>query len=358
MSRINTIIIGQGIAGTAVALELFRKGESFVCIDNNLKHASSTVAAGLYNPVVFRKPTLGFNADNVLPFALNRYKELEQLLGSKFLHERPYWKFFENYKTINNWEAKAANEKFRSYIELPLKKGPILGVNNKLPYAQTKFTGNVDIPAFLKASKAFFEKNNQSLTGEVTKIIAGNEIELRLGNGKSMTCSRLILARGHQERNYKEFEHATVGATKGDILTISCPDLKCDFTLSKGFFILPIGADLYKVGATYDWEDKTDNPSESAKKELQKRFESLVSLPYTVVNHEAGLRPGAKDRRPLLGSHPENKNLFLFNGLGSKGVLLGPYYANQLVEHIFEGKILDEEVNVERMKKYYGNTED
>ncbi len=352
-----TVIIGQGLAGSLLGHELSKKGNEFLIIDNGLIHASSTVAAGLYNPVVFRKPTLGFNADKVLPFALSTYKHLEQKLKANFLHERAYLKFFENYKTINNWEAKAADKKFRSYIKLPLKTELIKGVTNELPYAETKYTGNLNIPVFLEESKLFFEQNQSYINDQMVAISYGNEIELQLRNGQKIRCGRLILARGHQEGNHSVFEFATVGATKGDILTIKCPELKCDYTLSKGFFILPIGNDLYKVGATYDWEDKSYEPSISAREELKKRFESLVELPYEVIDHETGLRPGAKDRRPLLGAHPKHKNLFIFNGLGSKGVLLGPLYANQLVEHIFDNKPIDDEVNVERMKKYYGNIE-
>lgn len=352
----DTIIIGQGLAGTLLAFELNQNKRDFLIIDNAHKHSSSVVAAGLYNPVVFRKPTLGFNVEKVLPFALKKYQNLEDILGSKFLHQRPYLKFFENFKTINDWEAKAAEPKFYDFIKLPLLKAAIYGVNNDLPYAETKYTGNVDLPVFLKASNTFFKSNEALISDKVEEIKTGSKFKLNLSSGKEVFCNQLILARGFQEKNEPEFSYSTVGATKGDILTISCPNLKCDYILSKGFFILPIGKDLYKVGATYDWEDKTDAISVSAKQELLKRFESLVILPYEVVNHEAGLRPGAKDRRPLIGAHPEHKNLFIFNGLGSKGVLLGPYYANQLASHIFEGTPIDNEVNVNRMKKYYGNT--
>lgn len=358
MKKVDTIIIGQGIAGSLLAIELIEKGVDFLVLDNHLKHSSSTIAAGLYNPVVFRKPTLGFNVQNVLPFALHRYKELEQKLACSFLHERPYAKFFENYATINNWEATAADEKFRSYIKLPLKKESIEGVKNDLPYAETKYTGNVDLPLFLNAVGTLLKEQKALIQGNVKQIEYNQKITILLSNDDELQCNKLILARGHQERHSKEFAHATVGATKGDVLTIECPGLKSEYILSKGFFVMPIGNDKYKLGATYNWDDKSYEPSEEAKQELMKRFESLVDLPYKVIDHETGLRPGAKDRRPLLGAHPEIDNLYIFNGLGSKGVLLAPLYANQLANHIFEGKPIDKEVNVERMKKYYGNSED
>ncbi len=36
------------------------------------------------------------------------------------------------------------------------------------------------------------------------------------------------------------------------------------------FSISPIGNDLYKVGATYDWKDKTNNPTEEGKKRISR----------------------------------------------------------------------------------------
>jgi glycine/D-amino acid oxidase-like deaminating enzyme len=50
--------------------------------------------------------------------------------------------------------------------------------------------------------------------------------------------------------------------------------------------------------------------------------------------------------------HPQHKNLGIFNGLGSKGISLAPYWANHLVEHILEKKPLDSEViNAEALSK-------
>ena len=75
-----------------------------------------------------------------------------------------------------------------------------------------------------------------------------------------------------------------------------------------------------------------------------------------VLEHEVGIRPTVIDRRPLLGKHPEFDNILIFNGLGTKGVMLAPYFAQHLVDFI-EGNILEleGEVNINRFNKYFKN---
>ena len=67
-----------------------------------------------------------------------------------------------------------------------------------------------------------------------------------------------------------------------------------------------------------------------------------------MVQHEAGVRPSSNDRRPILGAHPQQKNIYIFNGLGAKGVMLAPYFAQQLGANITAGKAIDKEASVER----------
>jgi len=69
-----------------------------------------------------------------------------------------------------------------------------------------------------------------------------------------------------------------------------------------------------------------------------------------VVMHKAGIRPTVKDRRPFLGAHPDHNNLYVFNGLGTKGVSLAPYFAKHLVDHMVDGVELMKEVSIGRFE--------
>ena len=126
--------------------------------------------------------------------------------------------------------------------------------------------------------------------------------------------------------------------------------------IKSSVFILPIGNDLYKVGATYDWKDKTNNPTEEGKKELVDKLKELISCDFEIVEHFAGVRPTVKDRRPLVGTHPIHSQLHVLNGLGTRGVMLGPYLANQLFQHIENAVPLESEINIERCYKKSRNS--
>ena len=71
-------------------------------------------------------------------------------------------------------------------------------------------------------------------------------------------------------------------------------------------------------------------------------------MPYEIVGHVAGVRPAVKDRRPLIGESPVKKNVFIFNGMGTKGALLAPYWAAHLASHLFDGQPVDSEVSLFR----------
>ena len=65
---------------------------------------------------------------------------------------------------------------------------------------------------------------------------------------------------------------------------------------------MPLGNDLYKVGATYEWENLNDIPTENGKAELLKKINSVITSPYKIISHDAGVRPSVIDRRPVVGN--------------------------------------------------------
>jgi glycine/D-amino acid oxidase-like deaminating enzyme len=116
-------------------------------------------------------------------------------------------------------------------------------------------------------------------------------------------------------------------------------------------FLAQLGNDLYWVGATYEWHFENDAPTETARLELLERLDTVLKMPYQVIDHWAAIRPTVKDRRPFLGQHGEFPQLWIFNGLGTKGASLAPFWANHLSEAIQNDSALDPEVSIERFKQ-------
>ena len=139
---------------------------------------------------------------------------------------------------------------------------------------------------------------------------------------------------------------------KGELITIHAPELEIDFVLKSSVFIMPLGHDLFKVGATFKWSDKTNTPTKEGKLELLQKLNRLIKVPFEVVGHVAGIRPSVKDRRPLVGVHPKKGHLAILNGLGTRGVMIAPTVAKELYNHLENGETLRGEINISRFESF------
>ncbi|HTG65403.1 MAG TPA: FAD-dependent oxidoreductase, partial [Flavobacterium sp.] len=131
---------------------------------------------------------------------------------------------------------------------------------------------------------------------------------------------------------------------------IKAPGLDLDVIVNTSVFILPLGDGLFKVGATYNWKDKTDLPTEEGKQELIERIREIINCEFEIVEHFAGVRPTVRDRRPLVGTHSNYKSVHILNGLGTRGVMLGPAMAKELFDSVENGIPLQKEIDIKRFE--------
>ena len=168
---------------------------------------------------------------------------------------------------------------------------------------------------------------------------------------KNLQAKHIVFAEGFGLHSNPFFNDLPLDGTKGELLIIKAPNLDLNVVVKSNIFVLPLGNDLYKVGATYNWKDKTNNPTEEGKKELVENLNELIACEFQIIKHFAGVRPTVKDRRPLVGTHHKNKNIYILNGLGTRGVMLGPYLALQLFNTIEKNIPLENEINIQRFYK-------
>jgi glycine oxidase len=141
---------------------------------------------------------------------------------------------------------------------------------------------------------------------------------------------------------------------KGEILTIDMEKtISSTDIINRNAFLMPLSGNTYRAGATYDWEDLNDTVTAEGLNELKNKIGRITSDGYKVIKQEAGVRPSVLDRRPVMGKHPKHKNVHLFNGMGTKGVMLAPYFADQMLEFITTGKSPEAEVNLSRFDRFF-----
>lgn len=333
MPRPQWTVVGAGIAGTLSCLELIRREQTVRWIIDSDRPACSKVAAGMYNPITGKRFAKTWQVDVLQPFMETYYRKLEELTGTHFLFPKPVMKLFTDPDERGRWEARKDNDEFQRLAKPLEPDGRPDGVRD-LGYGGfiVPNAGSVRVATMLEAAKSYLDSRLEIIYGtfEEHSPIDGDIIHC---NGWRGVDNPLL--------NDIPLRHA-----HGDVLTIESAKLGDSHILNTGVYILPLGQDIFRVGATYNWNRLDPGPTEEGRKELTGQLDEILDVPYAVIDHGAGIRPATKRRTPVLGRVPEQPKHIVFNGLGSKGVLLAPYYTRQLIEHLLDDKPLDRDVDI------------
>jgi glycine oxidase len=345
---IDYIIVGNGLAGISFSEIALNANKKILVFDNN-SQPSSRVAVGLYNPVVLKRFSEVWKAKEQIDFAFPLYHQIQKKLKVTFDFELPIFRKLFSIEEQNNWFQAADKPNLAPFLDATLVTKSYPNIDSPFYYGKVHHTGYLNISILIEAYSNFLKSNNcfSTATFDYTAIEFFEEYILY----KNTKVKNIIFAEGFGLHANPYFSNLPLDGTKGELLIIKAPNLDVDVVIKSSVFILPIGNDLYKVGATYDWSDKTNTPTEEGKSELVNKLKEIISCDFEIVNHFAGVRPTVKDRRPLVGTHPIHKQLHVLNGLGTRGVMLGPYLANQLFQHIENNNPLEKEIDITRCYK-------
>lgn len=342
------IIVGLGLSGAAFASQLEDKGRSFIVFDEGGSN-SSKVAGGMMNPVILKRFTLAWNADEQLATANAFYRNLEKKTGSFFIRPVELYRKFSSAEEQNNWFEAADNRRLASFLDTDLK----FDLNPAIPadhgFGKVLETQRLDTRTFLDSYAAYLS----SLGNLQKEVFNYDDLEVLEDavSYRGIKAKRIIFCEGFGIRKNAFFKYLPLTGNKGEYIIIRSPDLKLYTTIKSSVFISPAGNDLYAVGATYSHSDKSSDPTAEAREELETKLKKLITVPYTVVDQVAGIRPSTVDRRPLVGQHPTLKKLFCCNGFGSRGVIIAPTVASDLLEFIEESKPLPAEIDLSRFTR-------
>ncbi|HPJ10569.1 MAG TPA: FAD-binding oxidoreductase [Flavobacterium sp.] len=342
---IDYLIIGSGLAGIAFAETALQYNKSIFVVDANL-HNSSKVAAGLYNPVILKRYSALANAGAQLDAMHTLYDSLQVKLGVKFKHDLAMLRKFYSIEEQNNWFAAADRPGLSDFLSTDLVYQKFSGIESPFGFGKVNRTGYVDTVGFLEAYREWLTKEKLFSN----QIFDYNLLDVRESsiNYRDIEAKHIVFAEGFGLHANPFFNDLPLDGTKGELLLIKAPLLSLDVLLNTNLFVLPVGNDLFKVGATYNWTDKTDTPTDSAREELVARLKEIITCDFEVIEQKAGVRPTVKDRKPLLGTHPEFDRLHIINGLGTRGVMLAPMMAKILFDYIEDKAPLPTEIDIRR----------
>jgi glycine/D-amino acid oxidase-like deaminating enzyme len=339
------IIVGSGLAGIAFAETLLQHNKSFVVFENK-SQSSSSIAGGLYNPVILKRFSEVWNAKSQLELANSFYEEIQKKLNVQFDFKIPIFRKFFSVEEQNNWFTASDKPNLAPFLSTTIVHKKYNGINAPFGYGEVLQTGYVDTIALLSHYHNYLKSLNLliSETFDYRQVkLFDDHIEY-----KNIKSKHIVFAEGFGMHSNPYFNYLPLDGTKGELFIIRAADLDLDVIINTSVFILPLGNDLFKVGATYNWKDKTNTPTQEGRKELIERIKEILNCDFEIVDHFAGVRPTVRDRRPLLGTHPKHKNFHILNGLGTRGVMLAPAMAIDLFDFIEEIKPLDKTIDIKR----------
>lgn len=310
------IIVGQGLAGTILAHHFLEAGISFEIWDSPLTHFNSSQAAGgIFNPVTGRKLEQTWLADELFTYLFDFYPRLEEKLGVRFFYPMPLFRPFAN-EEMKDWLIARKNQINHDYLRWESEG---VWVNK---------AGWVDVVTLLNVSKSYFEKLGILKIG----VFSG---------------SNAIFCEGFHGQKNPLWASLPFLPAKGELMEIHSDVPSKEYILNKNGFVLPLGDNKFKVGATYSWKEFTNMTTSESLQELKNKLKTMGVTQFDVTVQKTGVRPATQDRRPFVGFRPD-VNAGIFNGFGSKGVSLSPYFAKQWTDEIIGESVVNPEASIRR----------
>ena len=353
MKKVDFIIVGQGLAGSILAYILKKNGQNCLIIDRFTeggKKSSSQIAAGVINPITGMRFVKTWRIDAFLPAARHLYLELEGVLGVKLWHERSIYRTIRTIEEENSWLLR---QTYPDYMPFCGDTTPSVKEGQFKPFhalAEVKQGAQVNIPVLVERFRDYFIKNNMLVVDDFEAFTGSNQNTIF----KDIEASKIIFCEGANGSTNPYFSFLPFNLDKGELLLVHIPNLNLSHIFKNKMSIVPLHdteggqKDLYWVGATNTWAFDNDLPSETNKTLIINELKNTILLPFEVVAHHAAIRPTVKDRRPFLGIHPHHPNLGIFNGFGTKGASLIPFWANHFKDFLLDEKPLDKEVDIRR----------
>ena len=311
-------VVGAGLAGCTLAWHLLGRGVSFTLIEDRPEAAGSLAAAGMLCPVTGKAFNPSWRIEEFYDPALRFYGAIEETLGAQLWYDYPVVRPFFDAKDRRKFQKKRE--------ERPALFRWVQEVVDEVPHAQAEHgaviwagSGRLNVRAYVERSRSYFA--SQGLYEE------------RAVQGADQLKVYTTGARGLVDQNPVALPHRSA---KGEILKVKVPGLNQEQILSRGTWCVPTGeeAETFLVGANYDWDDLSNTPTAQGRETVEKGLQTLITLPYEVVGHVAGVRPIVRRSEPVIGSL--DAQTYYLNGLGSKGTLYAPRVAEILLAHLLD----------------------
>lgn len=357
---VDICILGAGLAGISLAYECSSSGLSVVVVDpNGIAGGASGTPIGLVNPATGRYATLGWKSKECYDAVLENLARVQKNSPVQFfkrsgvlrpaLDEKIAVKMKDNFDSTDwpegwcEWMDEVSVTEFHPGIQCT-------GGAVWLPIGLT-----VDISTYLKSFAEQLQTGGVRFISNLNYEISENDNywEVNIEKGTSIKAYKVVSCAGIHSTQLPYFNDIPLYPVKGQLAIFkSASPISFQHAVSALGYIGSLSMDRFVAGSTYEHKFQYEEPDEKGLEYLHSRLGSV--LPDLIGNSEildqwSGIRASTPNRKPIMGEHPNHPGLYLFTGLGSKGLLYSGYLSKLMALHIIEDSELPEEFSIDRL---------
>ncbi|MRJ07797.1 FAD-binding oxidoreductase [Ornithobacterium rhinotracheale] len=336
------LLVGYGIANVCFAKYCVENKHSFIIFDDQ-KITASNVAAGVVNPIVLKRFTPVWQAIEQMDLLKKTFGEFTELLGNKYFHEMPIYRVLANDKEAEIWHRKIQeNTILEKYLAPKIIDNKYESLKAEHGFGTMKETGYVDITQLLADFKNQYKEHFRNEKFDYAKLDVENNTY------EDIIFDKIVFAEGSKVSANPYFNFIPVVPNKGQVLKIRTEESLPRAIVKSKCFLMPIGKHEYYVGATYNREFENDEATIEDREKLEEQLAHFYTKRFQIIDEKVGIRPTVPDHKPIIGQHPEYSNLYVLNGLGTRGTFNGPAMSKALYESIEQDKPIDPLIDIKR----------
>mgnify|MGYP001185305936 CR=1 FL=1 len=331
---IDFLLVGHGLAGTLLADALERRGNRIAVADPYLPFGATKVAAGILNPIIGPKLNAPWRIKDCLNKARETYERLGKTWGVELFREFRMVRIFKDQEMASKWRVRKmeiATAPFmgKTFGSEELQK---MGVGAPFGAGEVLGAGALRTKELVDASRGFLRQDGLFHAETFDPLDAPPGL-------------RIVFCEGFRVKDNPWFSTLPFAPVRGEILELG--DDRTEF-LNGSTWFLPRGSSQALAGSTFDWDDLESGPTDEGAKRIMEGLHYLNGPKPSVMGSRSGVRPGTRDRMPIMGTHPQNPLISIFNGFGSRGGTLIPLCAKLFAEYLLEEHPLPEELDLRR----------
>lgn len=353
-------IIGAGFAGLSLADALQEADQNVIVIekDESGSGASGTPGA-LVNPATGRKGKKSWRAEKCYKAVRKNLEKIQNQASFSFFQKNGVLRPAQTEKM-----ARKMKEQFEKTVwpdgwcywltekEIEYRHPGIhcTGGGLWLPKALT-----VNGRKYLKAYSHWLKNKDVKIKTHCSaEVEQKNDHWAVYSDNFTIKCEKIVDATGYRVIKTHFWQDIKLEPIKGQLAEFQSKN-KLDFTHSVsglGYIANGSSDDSFIQGSTYEhnFEDlQTDKEGADYLKKRLKRMLPELAEEVKLISQWSGVRISAPNRKPVVGEHPRYQNLYLFTGLGSKGLLYGKFTAEHFANHLMKDAPLYNEIDIQKL---------